>query len=148
MSYKVCPSCGKINSEQEIVCVDCMTDLTDAEVVAGDQEIDGSKKTGNERTSVISESLTLSGNGFSITVKSGDIVGRQGVGSEHLKYFKTVSRKHAKFYKDGGRWFVEDLGSTNGTFLNDRPIPPNQKHEIKDGYIIKLSTQVSLRVKL
>lgn len=29
-----------------------------------------------------------------------------------------VSRKHAAFYVDGGRYFVEDLGSRNGTHVN------------------------------
>lgn len=28
-----------------------------------------------------------------------------------------VSRKHAKFTYDDGRWLVEDLGSSNGTFV-------------------------------
>ncbi|HET6611947.1 MAG TPA: GGDEF domain-containing protein [Kofleriaceae bacterium] len=31
----------------------------------------------------------------------------------------SVSRKHARVYLVGGRWHVEDLGSTNGTYIND-----------------------------
>jgi len=30
-----------------------------------------------------------------------------------------VSRQHARVYHEGGRWFLEDLGSRNGTHLND-----------------------------
>ncbi len=30
-----------------------------------------------------------------------------------------VSKLHARLYPSGGRWAVEDLGSTNGTLLND-----------------------------
>jgi len=33
-----------------------------------------------------------------------------------------VSRKHAKLEKSGNEWFVEDLGSSNGTFLNGEKV--------------------------
>ena len=35
----------------------------------------------------------------------------------------TVSRDHARLSHKEGRWFVEDLGSRNGTFVNKRRIP-------------------------
>ena len=31
---------------------------------------------------------------------------------------KSVSREHTRIRRDGRRWFVDDLGSTNGTWLN------------------------------
>ncbi|TWH30982.1 FOG: FHA domain [Isoptericola variabilis J7] len=40
------------------------------------------------------------------------------------------SSRHARIYPQGDQWFVEDLGSTNGTFLGDHqvtgptPLPP------------------------
>ena len=34
-----------------------------------------------------------------------------------------VSKLHAKLIKDNGQYVVEDLNSTNGTFLNDEKIP-------------------------
>lgn len=30
-----------------------------------------------------------------------------------------ASSQHARFYKSDGEWYVEDLGSTNGTFVDD-----------------------------
>lgn len=34
----------------------------------------------------------------------------------------TVSRRHAQVRRDGGRYFLSDLNSTNGTLLNREPV--------------------------
>jgi len=149
--YKICPSCGTKNPEEEIVCKNCMADISDVEPIKEfkEKETEGSfPKDADEKTTIIQETITLIGNGFYFTVKNGDIVGRQGVGAEHLKKFKTVSRKHIRVYKEGNKWFIEDLQSTNGTYLNNELITPNKKYEIKNGDTIKLSSQVELKVKL
>lgn len=48
-----------------------------------------------------------------------------------------ISRRHCQLTTDGSRWFVEDLGSSNGTFLGSTvkqlpttPIPPGERREI------------------
>lgn len=33
-----------------------------------------------------------------------------------------VSRKHARVFREDGKWYVEDLGSAGGTFLNRMPL--------------------------
>jgi pSer/pThr/pTyr-binding forkhead associated (FHA) protein len=33
-----------------------------------------------------------------------------------------VSAAHARIFSRDGSWFVEDLGSTNGTYLNQRRV--------------------------
>ena len=42
----------------------------------------------------------------------------------------TVSRKHAVLVERDGRWFVEDQGSLNGTFVNRRRV---ESAELSDG---------------
>lgn len=34
----------------------------------------------------------------------------------------SVSHRHARVYHSDGEWYIEDLGSTNGTFVNDRQL--------------------------
>ncbi len=44
---------------------------------------------------------------------------------------KTVSRNHAVLSFRNGRWFIEDRGSANGTFVNDRRIPFGIPHPLR-----------------
>jgi pSer/pThr/pTyr-binding forkhead associated (FHA) protein len=45
-----------------------------------------------------------------------------------------VSRRHARITLSNGQYFLEDLGSTNGTFINrGKRLPPGQRHALCDG---------------
>jgi len=48
-----------------------------------------------------------------------------------------VSGKHARFYAENGRWFVEDIGSTNGTHVGSHritsPTPLNVGTSVRFG---------------
>ena len=51
-----------------------------------------------------------------------------------------VSQVHARLYGENGAWYVEDLGSTNGTFLNDRRVA--QPVEVHAGDVVKVGKTV------
>ena len=45
-----------------------------------------------------------------------------------------VSRRHARITRRNGHYFIEDLGSTNGTFINrGRRLLPGDRQPLKDG---------------
>lgn len=45
-----------------------------------------------------------------------------------------VSRRHARITLANGQYFLEDLGSTNGTFINrGKRLPPGQRQALCDG---------------
>jgi pSer/pThr/pTyr-binding forkhead associated (FHA) protein len=49
-------------------------------------------------------------------------IGREPSLPLHLDEDTQVSRRHARVAAQGGQVVVEDLGSTNGTYVNDQPI--------------------------
>ena len=51
-----------------------------------------------------------------------------------------VSRRHAKITIRGGRFFVEDLGSTNGTFLNEDEVL--RESQLRSGDYVKVGGSI------
>jgi len=47
-----------------------------------------------------------------------------------------VSRQHALIEKEGQEYYVMDKGSTNGTYVNNNPIPRMERVKIKIGDIV------------
>ncbi len=49
-----------------------------------------------------------------------------------------VSRMHARIVADAGGYFLEDLGSANGTFLNDRRLPGGVPTRMRNGDRVRI----------
>jgi pSer/pThr/pTyr-binding forkhead associated (FHA) protein/S1-C subfamily serine protease len=49
-----------------------------------------------------------------------------------------VSIAHARLLFENGRWMLEDLGSRNGTFLDERRMSPGSKEPVASGSVIGL----------
>lgn len=53
----------------------------------------------------------------------------------------SVSRRHARFERRGRHWYVTDLGSTNGTYINDDPEPVRER-QLRRGDQVKIGDTI------
>ena len=60
--------------------------------------------------------------GSTLSLEDEVLVGRSAECDVTLADDPFVSTKHARFFRSGDNWFVEDLGSTNGTLVNSHRI--------------------------
>ena len=130
MSHVYCPECGFQNPETSNYCARCGALLVRDEA-GSDTTMSYTPDEGDEDP-VLAE---IKGEGPALVVRSGG--GRAG---EHFLLEQeqttvgrspdcdvflddvTVSRRHALVLRRDGRFFIEDRGSLNGTFLNRRRI--------------------------
>jgi len=55
----------------------------------------------------------------------------------------SLSRAHAQVLKkENGRFYVSDLNSTNGTYLNDQKLMPGKAIEVKNGDLLKMGNMI------
>lgn len=54
-----------------------------------------------------------------------------------------ISRKHATIYRENGVWYIKDLNSKNGTFVNGARIVADRPFSLNDGYEISLGLSES-----
>lgn len=134
METKVCPTCGTVNDSSEMMCTRCMADIS--AVIPG---------SANDKKA--EDKIYLWHGTEKIEIKNGDIIGRDNKWNNYLENYKTVSRKHAMFSYQNEKWLVEDCGSTNGTYVNDKDIRGNGKTELKKGDKIGMSKSFIVEVK-
>jgi len=61
----------------------------------------------------------------------------------------TVSSRHCEFFAEGGGFVVRDLGSTNGTFVNNQRLagqPPQRR--LADGDVVRLGEKTQFKIRM
>ncbi|MGC4806421.1 FHA domain-containing protein [Micromonospora sp. DT233] len=58
-----------------------------------------------------------------------------------------VSRQHALAWVENDELYVQDLNSTNGTYVNDRRLDPHTRQRLFDGDELRLAGTVRARVR-
>jgi pSer/pThr/pTyr-binding forkhead associated (FHA) protein len=62
-----------------------------------------------------------------------NVLGRAGGDASIEIRDKSLSRAHAEVTWDGSGWTIRDLNSRNKTFLNEKPLPPEEPAKLSDG---------------
>jgi pSer/pThr/pTyr-binding forkhead associated (FHA) protein len=70
------------------------------------------------------------------------IVGREAQSAKFVIADPAVSRRHARISRQGDTYLIEDLGSTNGTFINAERVMG--RVPLTAGDLIELGTAVTL----
>ncbi len=130
MKVKVCPVCGYKNDSDALFCASCSFDLSTVQPITKNKH-----------------ALRLIGNDFSIAITKKAVLGREGVAKEHFQD-RSISRKHLKIFFQNDQWYIEDLNSSNGTWLNKKQILPLRSYKVTTGDEITLANKITLYVKM
>ncbi len=100
------------------------------------QTVDSANAPVAELVCLDNDSLTEGQQGLTYHLTSSEnIVGRDKTVQFYIDS-RRVSRQHARIYSAGGHWWVEDLGSVNGVWVNDQRV---HKHMLRGGDVIRFS---------
>lgn len=93
--------------------------------------------------------LTNGALGLEIQGDNEAVIGRRsGPYSDKFKEYGYVSGSHAKLvFDDKEGWFVVDLNSSNGTFVNRQRLQPDVPKPLKNGDVVTIAN-VNLQVKI
>ena len=127
-----CPECKMENIEGALFCEECGAKLE------SQQELLGTAAAAENRLVF----ATRDGATLEIPEKDDVVIGREDPVSEVFPDLdltnyggmeKGVSRRHAVMHRSGGGYTVEDMGSTNGTYVNRKRIQPNMPQQLQPG---------------
>ena len=127
-----CPACGSEIEAGDAFCSACGYALTAAPAAVAAAE------------ALVGPRLVISDSGAEIPLPAGDeiLVGREDPVSgiypqvdltPHGGEEGGVSRQHARIFVEGSNYFVEDLDSTNFTFVNQQKLAPKTRQPVGDG---------------
>jgi len=165
----VCPYCRKELMEGTILCPECGASLVSEEGATApeqewpqpeqkDQHVEPSEGRTTAQITAAQLRLLVLNSGRTIFCPMSEVilVGRSDASggvfpevdlSQDNGYMAGVSRRHARIIRRGDEFYLEDLGSMNGTFLNRSRLATHTPVPVQDGDEIRLGNLV-LRVIL
>jgi pSer/pThr/pTyr-binding forkhead associated (FHA) protein len=170
--YKICPSCRTKNPIDEILCINCMADISSVSI---DEDVDTIDTTQNlietnqnfninqekqEKNKL--ELVLVENKELKIEIVNNAIIGRYHLGKEIFQKLpnpKLISREHANIFFKNNKWYIRDLNSTNGTYLlsknqntndnvNEIKLEPYKDYEISKGMILNIAKLISFYIEI
>lgn len=69
------------------------------------------------------------------------VFGKDASSADYVLKNETISRAHAEITRRNGEYYITDLGSTNGTFINGKRLPKNTPIAVSNGDTVKFSNE-------
>lgn len=128
ITVKICPKCQTQNKETAFICHKCAVDISHIPPsTIKKQKISKGAMAAPKKPAVVQKLIDI--NNRTLFIFNTDkapviVVGREHELSEYFGGCSYTSRKHAEITCYGTRMSIKDLGSTNGTFVNNKKIEP------------------------
>jgi len=170
--YKICPSCRTKNPIDEILCINCMADISSVSIVSKDIDTtenltDKKIETQNQNFNINQEKnklelVLVENKELKIEIVNNGIIGRYHLGKEIFQKLpnpKIISREHANIFFRDNKWYIRDLNSTNGTYLlsknqstgdnvNEIKLEPYKDYEISKGMILNIAKLINFYIEI
>ncbi|GAB2674674.1 FHA domain-containing protein [Aliiglaciecola aliphaticivorans] len=91
-------------------------------------------------TTAKGDTVRIKINGKTLAQSEGQVIGRESAQVDYVLGESEISRKHLMIRLHENKIYVEDMGSQNGSWVNDVPLTPGQPVELSNGMDLRLST--------
>ena len=149
-SIDSCPVCGAAAMNGDAFCEECGAALSAPAPAATPVTPTGAAGIGAAPAAprtVCAQILIGSGQSVELVGKSSYLIGRADQVSGIYPDVDTtrsdgdaagVSRRHAEIVQQSDQWFLQDLNSTNGTYVNNQRVAPHSRQALHSGDQIRL----------
>lgn len=107
----------------------------DTEIEDGDTEID-QEKSAQTSSYIMLTDMNVPSISFRVSFSDSVTIGRMGECGIVIDYDKSVSSRHCKIAVQNGRFYITDLNSSNGTFIDGKKV--QSKVEIVSGNLLRM----------
>jgi serine/threonine protein kinase len=132
-----CFRCGQSNPSDRLFCTSCGYELSDRRAAA-DRYMGPNGRPIHARLSI--QNGPMAGRSY-LFHQDITTIGRTN-GNDLIISGRTVSRNHARLWFEGGRWYLADMKSANGTLINNMRLQPNQPVPLNDNDVINFGDEV------